>query len=107
VAQLFSLGGMTHHEIMRALLFTVCLAIVGCAGCKQKDPAYLVLPGRHMTEVQVLSQATGVFHPRPEQSQFHVTFKDGVWEVSCESNHVTRVLTIRDADCVILQTNQP
>jgi len=60
-----------------------------------------------MTEAQALSQATTVFHPTPEQSQFHVTFKDGIWEVSCESNHITRVLTIRDADGVILQTNQP
>ena len=60
-----------------------------------------------MAEVQVLSLATTVFRPGPDQEQFHVGFKDGIWEVSCESNHITRVITIRDADGVILQTNQP
>jgi hypothetical protein len=92
---------------MRALLLIVCLAVFGFSGCKQKDPAYSVLPGRHMAEAEVLSRATTVFRPGPDQKQFRVTFKDGIWEVSCQSNSVTRVLTIRDADGVILQTNQP
>jgi hypothetical protein len=92
---------------MRLLTLIACLAVIGCIGCKKKDPAYSALPGRRMAEVQVLSLATTVFPPGPDHSQFHVSFKDGIWQVSCESNHVATVISIRDADGVIVQTNQP
>jgi hypothetical protein len=81
------------------LLFITCLAVIGVTGCKKaEDPAYQVLPGRRMTEAQVLSQATTVFRPGPECSEFHVSFTNGIWDVSCESNHIPEALTIRDAD---------
>ena len=83
---------------MRLLLFITCLAVIGVIGCKKKDPAQTVLPGRRMAEAEVLSLATTVFPPGPEQSQYHVSFKDGVWEVSCESNHITKAVRIQDAD---------
>ena len=92
---------------MRLLSLIVCLAVIGVIGCKKEDPAQTALPGRRMAEAQVLSLATTVFPPGPEQSQYHVSFKDGVWEVSCASNHSSRAVRIRDADGAILQTNQP
>jgi len=92
---------------MRLLTFIACLAVIGSTGCKKEDPAYKALPGRRMAEVQVLSLATTVFPPGPEQSQFHVGFKDGVWEVSCESNHITKAVRIQDADGKIEPVTQP
>ena len=96
VAQVFSSGSITHHTMK--LLFVACLAVVVITGCKKEDPANSVLPGRRMSEAQVLSQATTVFRPGPDCSQFHVSFTNGVWQVSCESNHIPKALTIQDAD---------
>jgi hypothetical protein len=84
---------------MRLLTFIACLAVIGVVGCKEEDPALKPLPGRRMAEVDVLSQATRVFRPGPAGcSQFHISFTNGIWEVSCESNHVAKALTIQDAD---------
>ena len=83
---------------MRLFTFIACLAVIGIAGCKEKDPAYTALPGRRMAEVDVLSQATTVFRAGPDCSQFHISFTNGIWEVLCESNHIAKTLTIRDAD---------
>ena len=83
---------------MRLLTCIAGLAFIGIVGCKEEDPALKPLPGRRMAEVDVLSQATSVFRPGPDCSQFHISFTNGIWEVSCESNHIAKALTIRDAD---------
>ena len=88
---------MKHHTLK---LFAIvgCLAIVGIAGCKKQDPSTKVLPGRHMTESQALSRATQELPPGPAQSVYHVTFTNGIWEVTSISNNIQHVVTIRDAD---------
>jgi hypothetical protein len=96
-----------RQHTMKLLSLIVCLAVFGLTGCKKIDPAQTALPGRRMAEAEVLSLATTVFAPGPEQSQYHVDFKDGVWMVACESNHILRTVMIRDSDGVIMQTNQP
>ena len=92
---------------MRLLSFIACLAVIGIIGCKKPDPAQTALPGRRMAEAQVLSLATTVLPPGASSSQYDVSFKDGVWEVSCESNHVVKVVRIQDADGKIEQVDRP
>ncbi len=92
---------------MRLLSFIACLAVMGIIGCKREDPAMKALPGRRMAEVQVLSLATTVLPPGPATSQYHVSFTNGVWEVSCESNHILKAVRILDAAGKIEQVTQP
>ena len=92
---------------MRLLSFMACLAGIGILGCKKADPAQTALPGRRMAEAQVLTLATTLLPPGPTSSQYQVSFKDGVWQVSCESNHILKAVSIRDADGKIDKVNQP
>jgi hypothetical protein len=92
---------------MKRLSFIVCLVVVGVIGCQKEDPACKALPGRRMAEVQVLSLASTLLPPGPEQSQYHVSFHDGIWEVSCESNHILKTVRIQDADGKIEQVRKP
>jgi len=83
---------------MKLSSFLASLAIIAATSCKKEDSAQTALPGRRMSEAQVMSLATTVFPPGPGQSQYHVSFKEGIWEVSCESNHITKAVRIQDAD---------
>lgn len=92
---------------MRLSTFTACLAVIGTIGCRKEDPSQKALSGRRMAEAQVLSLATTILPPGPTSSQYHVSFKEGIWEVSCESNHIWKGVTVHDADGKIEQVNRP
>lgn len=86
---------------MKLLSFIAGLAVVGITGCASVQPASLAdTSGRRMSETQVLASATALMPPQIGDS-FHVSFKAGVWEVSCTSDdqaRSARVVTVRDAD---------
>ena len=65
---------------MRLITLILCLAVAGVIGCKKKQPQYEVLPGRHLSESQVLDLAA--LPPSPDKTMYRVDFKDGTWEIS-------------------------
>jgi hypothetical protein len=100
---------ITHH-ILKHLTLIVCLAAIGIIGCKKEDPGLKALPGRRMVEMEVVS-LTGTVFPQQVGYSYHTSFKDGIWEVSCKTNKAQVdwevIARIRDADGVVVQTNQP
>ena len=86
---------------MRLLSFIACLAVIGITGCATVHHASLPdTSGCRMTESQVLSSATALMPPQIGDS-FHVSFKDGTWNVLRLSSDHSRngtVVTVRDAD---------
>jgi membrane protein implicated in regulation of membrane protease activity len=86
---------------MRLVSFVACLAVVGITSCASPHQASLPdTSGQRMTEAQVLSSATELMPPQVGDS-FHVSFKNGVWKVSCESSDPARngrVVAVRDSD---------
>jgi hypothetical protein len=95
---------------MKLLTFIVCLAVIGITGCKKEDPGLKALPGRRMSEIDVVSLA-GTILPRQVGYSYHTSFKDGIWEVSCKTNKTQVdwlvIATVRDADGKIEQVSRP
>jgi hypothetical protein len=106
--------------MMKALTLIFCLAAVAASGCKKQTAAgtrETILPGRRMSEHQVVEMAMSKL---PPSSGYRCEFKDGVWEIlevqqnvwgvssrttnadgkiSVVSTNVTRVvLRVSDAD---------
>jgi len=128
VAQLFSLGCKTH-DTMKPFTLILCLAAVVAIGCKKQpaaDDKDTVLPGRHLSEHQVVEIA---FRQLPQSSGYRCEFKDGVWDIlevqpgvwgvssratnadgkiTVESTNATRVvLRVSDADGKVEQVKTP
>ena len=78
-ARTFTAG--TSH-FMKTITLVLCLAAVAVIGCKKPqasaDAKDAVLPGRHMSEHQVIDLASTQL---PQSSGYRCEFKDGVWEI--------------------------
>lgn len=99
-------SGITTHHTMRLSTFISTLAVMGTIGCASVHPQAQTSPDRHLTEVQALRLAQVGFPPQAGDS-YHLNFKDGIWEVVCDSSnaqgHKTRVVKIRDADGKVVE----
>ena len=117
------------HQVMRPFALILCLAALPFIGCK-KQPLVsdkdTVLPGRQMSEHQVVDIA---MRELPQGLRLQCEFKDGVWEISevqlatwgvssvttnsegkvfVSSTNATRVvLRVRDADGKVEQVKTP
>ena len=114
---------------MKPFTLILCLAAVAAIGCKKQqsaDDKDTILPGRHMSEHQVVEIASGELR---QSSPLKCEFKDGVWEilevqpgvwgvssvttnadgkVFVSSTNATRVvLRVRDADGKVEQVKTP
>jgi len=119
---------MSYHT-MKQFTLILCLAAIVAIGCKKQPAANdkdTVLPGRHLSEHQVVEMA---FSQLPQSSGFRCEFKDGVWEIlevqpgvfgvssrttnadgkiTIESTNAARVaLRVLDADGKIEQVKTP
>jgi len=114
---------------MKLFALIICLATVAAIGCKKQvavDDKDTVLPGRHMSEHQVVERALSQL---PQSSGYRCEFKDGVWDIlevqtgvfgvssrttnadgkiTVESTNATRVvLRVSDADGKVEQVKTP
>jgi len=113
---------------MKTFTLILCLAAVAAIGCKKQaevDDKDTVLPGRHMSEHQVIETALSQL---PQSSGYHCEFKDGVWNILrvqqgfgvssrttnadgkitvAMTNATQLVLRVRDADGKVEQVKTP
>jgi hypothetical protein len=97
------------HLVLKSFTLILCLAALAGGGCKKQPQASdkeTALPGRHMSEHQVVDIAMREL-PKGWQG-LGCEFKDGVWEISEIQKDVWGVssaITNADGKVVISSTN--